>query len=258
MAAGQLSTAEFPSAAQRQLGFMSERAKTSLTREESMKPLHAAFAACLSLLATVGTASAQPQHEAITQYKAFMAAVRAGKSDEAMKLVEPVPKDAASLVTTALRFLIVDTALKTEVAAQMGAYDPKDEDYLEEALHAPEVLENLKVQPRLKDIVLLRATDPRTRTELTLVPMILRDGKWLVPAATLGGMQLEFKPGATSELPPPKLRQQIIEHTEAETKAFEAVLKRLKNKEFKTRDDVVKALSDAMPKPDAEVDIDEC
>ena len=223
-----------------------------------MKPLPSLAVACVLLLIATDTSHAQPKHEAITRYEAFLAAARAGKADQAMKLVEPVPKEAAPLLTSALKFLTAHLTLKTEVAAQMGPYDPKNEDYLEEAMDSPGVLEKLKVQAHSEDLVLLRATDPRTRTELTLVPMILRDGKWLVPAAALTGMELELKPGGKTTLPPPKLRQQIIEHTEANTKAMEAVLKRLKNKEFKTRDDVVKALSDAMPSPDGEVDIDEC
>jgi hypothetical protein len=219
-----------------------------------MKPLHHA-AACVLLLAIVNSATAQPQHEAIGQYKAFMSAVRAGKFEDVIKLVEPVPKDAAPMVEAALKLQIAYVGLKDELTAQFGLPGPKDEDEFGERAVAARLLDNLRADVQNERIVVLHAKDPQMKNEYTLGMMVHRNGKWLVSAALLTDQLEELKPDGTFKTPTAAERRLFIEHAKTTTKAIEAILRRLKKKEFKSRAEVVKAFSDAMPKAEGEIDI---
>ena len=218
-----------------------------------MKPLHAA--ACALLLAIVHSATAQPQHEAIVQYKAFMSAVRAGKVEDAVKLVEPVPKDVASMLEAGLKLHIAYVGLKDELTAQFGLPGPKDEDEFGERAVAAGLLENLRADAQNERIVVLHAKDPQMKNEYTLGMMVRRNGKWLVSAAGLTDQWEELKPDGTFKPPPAAERRRFIAHARTTTKAIEAVLRRLKKKVFKNRAEVVKAYADLMPKADGEIDI---
>lgn len=222
-----------------------------------MNPLPAA---CLLFL-IVNTSLAQPQHEVITQYKAFLAAARTGKVDDARKLVEPVPKDAERLLQAGLRLFVAYVQLKTELTSQFGLPGPKHEDEFGERAIAPAVMDNLIADVRHENTVVVHSKDPDTNAKITMAVMVRRNGKWLVSAHMLTDQpldELQERPDRAFKTPPADERKQFIDYAEATTKTIETVLTRLKNKEFKTRAEVLKAVSDLMPKADGEIDIDEC
>ena len=219
-----------------------------------MKPLHVAAAFAL-LLTIANSATAQPQHEAIGQYKLFMSAVRAGKVDDVMKLVEPVAKDVAPMLEAALKLHIAYVGLKDELTAQFGLPGPKDEDEFGERAVAAALLEILRAVVQNEKIVVLHAKDPQMKNEYTLGTMVNRNGKWLVSAAGLTDQWEELKPDGTFKTPPAAERKRFIEHAKTMTNAMETLLRRLKKMEFKNRAEVVKAYADLMPKADGEIDI---
>jgi hypothetical protein len=226
-----------------------------------MKPLAPVPAACISLLLLANTSLAQPQHEAITQYKAFVAAAGAGKIDDARKLVEPVPNDAERLLQAGLRLFVAYVQLKTELTSQFGLPGPNDEDEFGERAIAPALMANLLADVRHENMAVVHSRDPDTRAKITMMVMVRRNGKWLVSADMLTDQELdelESKPGRTFKTPPADERKQFIEYAESTARTIETVLTRLKKKEFKTRTEVLKAVSGLMPKADGEIDIDEC
>jgi hypothetical protein len=195
-------------------------------------------ATCLLSLATVS--SAAPEDDAIAQYRAYVTAVRAGKPEVVVKLIEPVPETSKPLLTARIAQAIAVEATKKEMVAQMGPAKTGDEAWMIGGLPYDDVLKNLKGVAQGADVVGILATKP----EGTVGWMVRRNGKWIVPA----GLVMDLQPGEQFVEPAAPEREERIKYANATAKAADAVLQRLKKKELKNPAEVLQAFGDEMQK----------
>ncbi|HEX3357430.1 MAG TPA: hypothetical protein VHS31_10705 [Tepidisphaeraceae bacterium] len=190
------------------------------------------------LLPFAAQSSAAPDDDAVAQYRAYVTAVRAGKPEEVMKLIEPVPETSKPLLTACIAQEIAVEAMKKEMVAQMGPAKTGDDAWAIGGLPYDDVLKNLKGVAGGADVVMILATKP----EGTVGWVARRNGKWIVPA----GLVMDLQPAAQFVEPEAPAREESIKYANATAKAADTVLQRLKKKEFKQPADVLKAFSDEM------------
>jgi rubrerythrin len=193
--------------------------------------------------------AAEPEHEAIRQYRAYVKAVRDGKTEEILKLVVPVSKAGQPFLMAKVKREIVLERLRKETEAQMGPKDyKKDDGWFGLGQWPDEVLKDLKVVTQGGDLVALVTKNPETgKDDLAVNAMMRRDGKWLVPL----GLYFDDEGGGKFKEAQGEEGKELLEHVEAEIKGAEATLKRLEKKEFKTRDEVSNALTTELSKAGA-------
>ena len=108
------------------------------------EPVFLAPFASTVLLSLASTSFASPEDDAITQYRTYVAAVRAGKPEDVAKLIEPVPETSKPLLTARIAQEIAVETMKKEMVAQMGTAKTGDEAWAIGGLPYDDVLKNLK------------------------------------------------------------------------------------------------------------------
>jgi hypothetical protein len=175
------------------------------------KPITLFALACL-LPALAGAA---PEEAAIEQYRAYVKAVRAGKLEDVVKLVEPVPETSKALLNARVKQAIAVEAMKKEMLAQMGPPKAGEEGWEIGGLPYDDVLKNLKEIVQDENTVGVMAVDPRTKAEGVMGWMIRRNGKWIVPA----GLVMDLEPAPQFVEPDAGDREERIKYADATTKA---------------------------------------
>jgi hypothetical protein len=202
----------------------------------------------IALLALIcfapATLCAAPEDGAVEQYRAYVKAVRAGKLDDVVKLVEPIPETSKPLLNARLKQAIAVEAMKKEMLAQMGPPKAGEDGWEIGGLPYDDVLKNLKPVVQDANTVGLTAIDPRSKAEGVVGWMVRRTGKWIVPA----GLVMDLEPADEFVEPEEAEREEKIAYADATAKAAEAVLHRLKKKEFKKPAEVLQAFGDEMQK----------
>jgi hypothetical protein len=184
-------------------------------------------------------APAPPQDAAIARYREYVAAIREGKVDQVLKFIEDVPETSKPVIVATVKQMIAVEALKKEMMAQFGAPKLDDDAWKTLGQLSDEQLQHLEAQVG-GDIVGLTVNEPQGFAGW----MVLRKGQWVVPAAQV--LELESMP--TFIEPPKNERDWRIKHQQGITTAAEAVLKRLRNKEFKDPAQMQKVLSEETSK----------
>ena len=197
---------------------------------------------------SAGAPSAAPDADAIAQYRAYVAAVRAGKIDDAIKLVEPVPESCKPLLNARIKMAIAVEALKKEMIAQMGPPRIEEEGWAIGGLPYDDLLKSLKGVAQGENVTVLVATNPRTKQEGSSGWMVRRSGKWVVPATMVMDLQPPEDPSAPFAVPSEFDLAEDTKYADSTRRAADAVLKRLQSKEFKNPAEVVRAFGDEMKK----------
>lgn len=207
-----------------------------------LNPSFSMLVGCILLFTQLAVAG--PAEEAVAQYRAYVAAVRAGKTEDVEKLVETIPPSSKPLLAARIKQAIAVEAVKREMLAQMGPPKAGEEGWEIGGLPYDDVLANLK--PVIQDAVTigLLATYPKTNSDVMVGWMVHRSGKWLVPAALV----MELPPEPQFVEPDPALRARMIKYADAITAAANAIIKRLHDKEFKKPADVLAAWSQEIEK----------
>ena len=153
-----------------------------------MKSIALAFAALACFIAFAKASTTAPEADAITQYRAYVAAIRAGKIDDAVKLVELVPESCKPLLIARLKQAIAVEAMKNEMIAQMGPPKIEEDGWAIGGLPYDDLLQNVKGVAQGPNVMVLMTKNPRTNEEGTSAWMVRRDGKWFLPA-TMGRLK---------------------------------------------------------------------
>jgi hypothetical protein len=194
--------------------------------------------ALLSFMPT--PARAAPEDGAVEQYRAYVTAVRSGKLEDVVNLVEPVPDSSKALLDARIKQAIAVEAMKKEMIAQFGPAKTGDDAWAIGGLPYDDALKDLKAVAGGGDVVMILATKP----EGTLGWVVRRNGKWVVPA----GLVLDLEPAPQFVEPDAPQREEKIKYADATTKAADAMLQRLKKKEFKKPAEVLQAFGAEMQK----------
>jgi hypothetical protein len=197
---------------------------------------------CLSAISA--TTWAAPEDGAAEQYRAYVSAVRTGKLDDVVKLVEPVPATSKPMLTARIKQAIAVEAMQKEMVAQMGPAKSGEEGWAIGGLPYDDVLKDLKPVAQDANTVALQGVDPASNTPVPVGWIIRRNGKWLVPA----GLVLDLEPAPQFVEPEAAERAEKIKDADAMTKAADVVLQRLKKKEFKKPAEVQSALAQELRK----------
>jgi hypothetical protein len=168
--------------------------------------------------------------------------------EDALKLIEPVPESCKQLLTARLKQAIAVEAMQKEMIAQMGPPKIEEEGWAIGGLPYDDLFKNLKGVAQGENGVVLVATNPRSKQEGPCGLMVRRNGKWLILAAMALGVQPPDDPSAPFVEPDADSREQSMKYANATRAAAEAVLKRLRNKEFSKPAEVANALSEEMKK----------
>ena len=185
-------------------------------------------------------ARAAPEDGAVEQYRAYVTAVRAGKLDDVVKLVEPVPETSKALLNARLKQAIAVEAMKKEMISQFGPAKTGDDAWNIGGLPYDDAMKNLKGVAQGADTVALMVTEPQGVAGW----MIRKNGKWVIPA----GLVMDLEPAPQFVEPEAGERDEKIKYADATTKAADGVLQRLKKKEFKKPAEVLQALGAEMQK----------
>ena len=204
-----------------------------------MKIAHVAAATLMSALLAASLVAAAPPDDALAKYREYVAAIRDGELENVVKLVEPVPESSTPLLTASVESKIAMEAVKKEMTAQMGPPKPDDQAWNIGQL-SDELLNRLEAVAEDPDTVGLMVKDPQVFAGW----MVRQKGQWVVPAA----MVMDLPPAPKFTEPGKEEREQRLKYAQATTKAAEAVLKRLHNKEFKTPAEVQNALGEQIDK----------
>src|SRR5258706_10818622 len=86
-----------------------------------MKPAYVVPSICAAL--AILTVAATPEHPAIAQYRAYVAAVRAGDEKALLKLAAPVSKENQPVQLAHIKCIIAMEQLRKETVAQLGPID---------------------------------------------------------------------------------------------------------------------------------------
>jgi hypothetical protein len=208
-----------------------------------------------TLLAIVSIAAAA-EHPAITQYRAYVAAVRAGDEKALLKLAIPVAKENQAVQLAHIRHDIALEQLRKETVAQLGPIDyKKDDGWMGTGTLPDEMIKDLKAS-EYKGLVGIMTKNPETgQMDLTIAIMKKVNGKWLMPL----GMNLNFEAGDNTDqvLIEPKAEEPdfMLQAFNAKIRAVPQIIKRIQNKEFDKRSEVLSALTAASSaKVDGEID----
>ena len=206
-----------------------------------MKPTSAFPSVCSALLAILAIAAA-PEHPALTQYRAYVAAVRSGDEKTLLKLAAPVSKENQPLQLAHIKCTIALEELRKETVAQLGPIDyQKDDGWMGTGILPEEMIKELKVREQNGWAGIIAKNPESGQMDLTIAIMKNVNGKWLMPFAMdlnmEGGNQPYIEPKDAEE------REAMLEEFNSHTKAAPQVIKRLKNKEFKQRSEVLSAMT---------------
>src|SRR5215204_3705536 len=136
-----------------------------------------------SLLPTHCLAADPPEHEAIKQFRAYVAAVRAGDAQAVQKLAVPVSKPLQPVQTVLIKLTILEEQLRRETVAQFGPIDFKKEE-LWELFGQPsdDDLKDVRVKVHEEEnIAGVLLKNPHTGKHDRTALMVRRDNKWFVP-----------------------------------------------------------------------------
>jgi len=196
-----------------------------------------------ALLAILSIAAA-PEDPAITQYRAYVAAVRAGDEKALLKLAAPVSKENQPVQLAHIRCMIAMEQLRKETVAQLGPIDyVKDDGWMGTGVLPDEMIKDLKAS-EYKGLAGIIAKNPETgQMDLTVAIMKKVNGTWQFPFGIDPYIDGEEKNGELLKEPKGDERDAMLQELKSQTKAAPVVTKRLQNKEFKTRSEVLSALT---------------
>ena len=220
-----------------------------------MKPARLIPSISAVLLAILSIAAA-PEHPAIIQYRAYAAAVRAGDEKALLKLAAPVSKENQPLQLAHIRCMIVLEKLRKETVAQLGPIDyKKDDGWMGTGVLPEEMTRELNALEHNGWVGIVAKNPENGQMDLTIAIMKKANGAWLMPF----GMDLNTE-GEGKEKDPyiePKdgeERDALLEEFTSHTKAAPQVIKRLQNKEFQTRAQVLSTLTELESKARAQAE----
>src|SRR5215212_10100053 len=157
-----------------------------------MKPARLIPSMSAALLAIL-TIAAAPEHPAITQYRAYAAAVRAGDEKAILKLAAPVSKENQQVQLAHVRSMIALEHLRKETVAQLGPIDYKKDDGWMGTGILPEEMTKELIAREQNGWAGIIAKNPETgQMDLTIAIMKKVNGTWLMPFA----MDLNTEGGA--------------------------------------------------------------
>ena len=176
--------------------------------------------------------------ETADAFRSYVAAIRAGSVDDALKFVEPVPESCRTLLRECIEAAVAVEKVKTEMSAQMGPPKHHVEGW-NIGQHSDDVLKTLQGIVD-GDTARLVAKDPANpKTDIDVGFMVRSQGKWVVAAATA----LAIDPPAKFVEPPQEERDAFSKLAAFTTSAAKTVLTRLQKKEFKSPVEVQDALA---------------
>ena len=208
-----------------------------------MKSGHPVVAALVWALLMPSTVAAAPKDDAIAKYREYVAAIRGGQVENVVKMVEAVPESTKPVLTASVKSKIALEAVKKEMTAQMGPPKPDDQAWSIGQL-SDDLLKRLEAVVEDPNTIGLMVKEPQVSAGW----MVRQKGQWVVPAALV----MDLPPAPKFTEPAKEEREQMLKYAQATTKAAEAVLKRLKNKEFKTPSEVQNALGEEINKAAAQ------
>ena len=199
---------------------------------------------CGALLAILAIAAA-PEHPAIAQYRAYVAAVRSGDEKALLKLAAPVSKDNQPVQLAHIKCMIAMEQLRKETVAQLGPIDyVKDDGWMGTGVLPDEMIKDLKAS-EYKGLAGIIAKNPETgQMDLTVAIMKKVNGTWRFPFGIDPYIDGEEKNGELLKEPEGDERDAMLQELNSQTKAAPVVIKRLQNKEFKNRAEVLSALTE--------------
>src|SRR6266576_3018198 len=198
-------------------------------------------AALLAML----TIAAAPEEPAITQYRAYVAAVRAGDEKALLKLAAPVSKENQPVQLAHIKCIIALEQLRKETVAQLGPIDyVKDDGWMGTGVLPDEMIKDLKAS-EYKGLTGIIAKNPETgQMDLTVAIMKKVNGTWQFPFGIDPYIDGEEKNGELLKEPKGDERDAMLQELNSQTTAAPVVIKRLQKKEFKTRSEVLSALTE--------------
>ena len=221
-----------------------------------MKPGYTFSAVCTSLVAIL-TIAATPEHPAITQYRAYVAAVRAGDEKALLAMAVPFSKPDQTLQLAHIRSNIAEEQLRKETVARLGPIDYKNDDgWLGTGIPPDEMIKDLKATEDSGLAGIMMKNPENGRMDLTVSALKKVNGKWLVPF----GFEFNFEAGDNADRvfleTKGEGRDLMLRQFNATTKAVPELIKRLQNNEFKKRSEVLSALTAATaPRGEGAIDI---
>src|SRR4051812_38132836 len=126
--------------------------------------------------------SASSTDEALAQYRAYVIAAREGKSDDVLKLIEPVPESCKTFLAARIKMEIAVEALKKEMIAQMGPAKTADDVWTIGGIPYDDVLKGVKAVAQDENTMAILGNVPGPGTQMVCGAMVRQQGKWLVPA----------------------------------------------------------------------------
>ncbi len=191
----------------------------------------------LCMMLAVAAAQGAPGDDAADAFRKYVAAIRAGSVDDALKLVESVPESSKPLLRASVEGTVAVEKVKTEMAKQMGPVK-HDEEGWNMGQQPDDILKTLHGIAD-GDGVKLVARDPADPNAEFDVGLAVRgEDKWLVAAATAIGID----PTSKFVEPPADERERLLKLANLTTSAAKIVLARLQKKEFKSPGEVQNAL----------------
>jgi hypothetical protein len=196
------------------------------------------------VILSVACAQGAPGDDAADAFRKYVAAIRAGSVDDALKFVEPVPEASKPLLRACVESAVAVEKVKTEMTKQMGP--PKhDEEGWNMGQQPDDVLKTLHGIAD-GDNVKLVAKDPADPKEEFDVGFAVRsEGKWLVAATTAIGID----PPSKFVEPPADERERLLKLANLATSGAKTVLTRLQKKEFKSPGEVQDAFIQEQMRP---------
>lgn len=199
------------------------------------------FLTILCVLLMAVSVNGAPADDATDVFRKYVAAIRVGSVDDALKLVEPVPESSKALLRACVECAIAVEKVNTEMTRQMGPAKP-EEDGRSMGQPSDEALKILR-GVAAGDTVRVLAADPLDPKESIDVALLVRsEGKWVVAAATVVGIN----PATRFVEPPPDERERFVKLANALTSAATTVLPRLQKEEFKSPAELQDAMNEEM------------
>jgi hypothetical protein len=204
------------------------------------------------LLALPCRAADAPQHDAIKQYRAYVAAVRAGDAQAVQKLAVPVSKEVQAAQAVLIKLTILGERLRRETVAQFGPIDLKKEELWENfGQPSDEDLKDLRVKVHEEaNVAQVLLKNPHTGNHDRTALMVRRNNQWFVPIT----LQLdEDDDKHPVREPDAEEREGMLKHGTKMSQEVEKILVRLQKKQFKSSAEVMQAYLDIIP-ADGQID----
>src|SRR6266550_3767412 len=148
------------------------------------------------LLTSLCRAADPPEHEAIRQYRAYVAAVRAGDVQAIQKLVVPVSKPVQPVQAALIKLKILQERLYNATVAQFGPIDFKKEE-LWDGFGQPSDDDLKDIRAKLYEklnVAQLLLKNPLTGDHDVSALMVGRNNKWFVPISLQHDEEDDKKP----------------------------------------------------------------